>query len=339
MTAAARNQPLLAVENLNVVFRVGTLRVNSVRDVSFTISKRDVVALVGESGSGKSTMGLTLLGLLSSDNSSVAGEVRIQCKNGSELDVVGASDNRLRRLRGNDVAMVFQEPMSSLNPIYRIGTQIVESLRVHRSLSKPAAYAKALELLTALGVPSPEKCLSSYPHQLSGGMRQRVMIAMALSGEPALLVADEPTTALDVTIQAQIIDILKSLQQETHMAILFVSHDLGLVSELASRVMVMYAGQIVEEGPLPEVFRHPKMPYTKALMRSRAHLGAERRRIESIPGNVPNLTHLPNGCSFHPRCPHSVPGLCDTKPPELEPTIEGWQVRCHLWREIEAAEA
>jgi oligopeptide/dipeptide ABC transporter ATP-binding protein len=338
MTGTATTKPLLSVDGLNVVFHTGALHVNSVRDVSFSIAKREVVALVGESGSGKSTMGLTLLGLLS-DNASATGEIRVQCKDGSNLDIVSASNRRLRQLRGNDVAMVFQEPMSSLNPIYRIGEQIVEALRVHRSMSGTTARGKALDLLTALGVPSPEKCLVSYPHQLSGGMRQRVMIAMALSGEPALLVADEPTTALDVTIQAQIIDILKSLQQDSQMAILFVSHDLGLVCEIASRVLVMYAGQIVEEGPLPDVFQQPKMPYTKALMRSRAHLGEEHRRIEAIPGNVPNLAQLPTGCSFHPRCPHSVRGLCDVKPPELEQTGGGWKVRCHLWREIEAAGA
>ena len=223
--------------------------------------------------------------------------------------------------------------------MHSIGYQIVEALRTHRSMSKSQAGAEALELLTRLGVPSPDKCLASYPHQLSGGMRQRVMIAMALAGEPALLVADEPTTALDVTIQAQIVDLLKALEQQTHMAILFVSHDLGLVSQLASRVLVMYAGEIVEEGPLPDVFLRPRMPYTRALMRSRVELGAIRRKIEPIPGNVPNLVELPKGCAFHPRCPHKRPGLCDVDPPVLEPIAERWSVRCHLWREIETAEA
>jgi oligopeptide/dipeptide ABC transporter ATP-binding protein len=229
--------------------------------------------------------------------------------------------------------------MSSLNPIYRIGEQIVESLRVHRRMSARAALQEALRLLTLLGVPSPEQRLQSYPHQLSGGMRQRVMIAMALSGQPALLVADEPTTALDVTIQAQIVDLLKSVQQETAMAILFVTHDLGLVGEIASRVLVMYAGEIVEAGPIEEIFTRPRMPYTRALLASRPHLGAERRKIEAIPGAVPNLTMLPPGCSFHPRCAHAVTGLCDRTAPVLEPVAEGWHVRCLRWREIEGAGA
>jgi oligopeptide/dipeptide ABC transporter ATP-binding protein len=331
--------PLIAVQGLDVVFRAGSSSVHSVRDVSFTIGKSEVVALVGESGSGKSTIGLSLLGLHPSAKAAVKGAIRIRCKHGSDLDIVGASERRLRRLRGNDVAMIFQEPMSSLNPVHRIGLQIMEALRSHQSMPRSEAWARALELLAELGVPSPEKCLVSYPHQLSGGMRQRVMIAMALSGEPALLIADEPTTALDVTIQAQIVDILKALQQRTHMAMLFVSHDLGLVSQVASRVLVMYAGEIVEEGPLPDLFLRPRMPYTRALMRSRAELGAERRKIEPIPGNVPNLARLPQGCAFHPRCPHSVSGMCDVDPPALERADEGWLVRCHRWREIEADKA
>jgi peptide/nickel transport system ATP-binding protein len=331
--------PLITVKDLKVVFDAGALKVNAARDVSFTIGKSEVLALVGESGSGKSTTGLALLGLHPPTKVSVKGAIHIRCKDGSDLEVVGASERRLRRLRGDDIAMIFQEPMSSLNPVQRVGDQIVEALRVHRSIPRPRAWARALELLTELGVPSPAKCLVSYPHQLSGGMRQRVMIAMALSCKPALLIADEPTTALDVTIQAQIVDLLKALQQRTHMAMLFVSHDLGLVNQVASRVLVMYAGQIVEEGPLPGVFLRPRMPYTRALMRARAELGAARRKIEPIPGNVPNLARLPKGCAFHPRCPHSVPGLCDIDPPALESADEGWSVRCHRWREIEAAGA
>jgi oligopeptide/dipeptide ABC transporter ATP-binding protein len=340
MTAATPPAPLITVKDLAVAFRAGAASVSAVRNVSFTIGKSEVVALVGESGSGKSTTGLTLLGLHPPAKASVKGAIRIRCKDGSDLDLVGASERRLRRLRGNDVAMIFQEPMSSLNPVHRIGDQIVEALRTHRPMPRSEAWARALELLTGLGVPSPQKCLASYPHQLSGGMRQRVMIAMALSGEPALLIADEPTTALDVTIQAQIVDLLKALQQRTHMAMLFVSHDLGLVSQLASRVLVMYAGEIVEEGPLPDVFLRPRMPYTRALMRSRVELGAARRKIEPIPGNVPNVLRLPRGCAFHPRCPHGVPGLCDADPPPaLERASDRWSVRCHRWREIEATEA
>jgi oligopeptide/dipeptide ABC transporter ATP-binding protein len=339
MSATALHGPLVRVEALRVVFRAGGLSVAAVRDVSFTIGKSEVLALVGESGSGKSTTGLSLLGLHPSAKVSVTGSIRLRRKDGSDFEIVGAAERQLQALRGNDVAMIFQEPMSSLNPVHSIGYQIVEALRSHRAMPRSRASSEALELLTGLGVPSPEKCLASYPHQLSGGMRQRVMIAMALSGEPALLVADEPTTALDVTIQAQIVDLLKALQQQTHMAILFVSHDLGLVSQLASRVLVMYAGEIVEEGPLPDVFLRPRMPYTQALMRSRVELGAARRKIEPIPGNVPNLVELPKGCAFHPRCPHKRPGLCDAEPLPLERIAERWWVRCHRWREIETAEA
>jgi oligopeptide/dipeptide ABC transporter ATP-binding protein len=334
--SARGDEPLLRAERLGVTFRGGA--VVAARDVSFAIHRREVVALVGESGSGKSTIGLSLLGLLAG-TAAVSGSIRVRRKTGEDFEIVGASDRRMQRLRGNDVAMIFQEPMSSLNPIYRIGEQIVESLRVHRRMSARAARQEALRLLTLLGVPSPEERLQSYPHQLSGGMRQRVMIAMALSGQPALLVADEPTTALDVTIQAQIVDLLKSVQQETAMAILFVTHDLGLVGEIASRVLVMYAGEIVEAGPIEEIFTRPRMPYTRALLASRPHLGAVRRKIEAIPGTVPNLTMLPPGCSFHPRCAYAVTGLCDRTAPVLEPVAEGWHVRCHRWREIEGAGA
>ncbi len=339
MSGAAPNRPLIAVDNLQVAFRAGTLRVNAVRGVSFTIGKSEVLALVGESGSGKSTAGLAMLGLHSPAKVSVTGSVRIRRKDGADFNLVGATERQLQGVRGNDVSMIFQEPMSSLNPVHSIGYQIMEALQIHRAMPRSLAWARATELLTRLGVASPDKCLTSYPHQLSGGMRQRVMIAMALSSEPALLVADEPTTALDVTIQAQIIDLLKALQQRTHMAMLFVSHDLGLVSQIATRVLVMYAGEIVEEGPLPEVFRRPRMPYTRALMRSRVELGAARRKIEPIPGNVPNLIALPKGCAFHPRCPHKLPGLCDVEAAVLERSAEGWSVRCHRWREIEAVEA
>jgi oligopeptide/dipeptide ABC transporter ATP-binding protein len=316
-----RTSPLLVVDDLAVSFGRAPRLVAAARGVSFEIRPHEIVAL---------------LGLLDEGGASVEGSIRLTRKNGVTDDIATLPERRLRQLRGNDVAMIFQEPMSSLNPIYTIGTQIVESLTVHRNLPRRQARVEALHLLTQLGVPSPDKCLVSYPHQLSGGMRQRVMIAMALSGKPALLIADEPTTALDVTIQAQIIDILKALQHETGMAILFVTHDLGLVSEMAERVLVMYAGQIVEEGPVEQVFARPRMPYTQALMRSRPRLGA-RTRIAAIPGSVPNLTALPPGCSFHPRCPHVVPGRCDTAEPPLEEAEPGWKVRCVRWRELDEA--
>ncbi|MCW3474750.1 ABC transporter ATP-binding protein [Limobrevibacterium gyesilva] len=335
MTGITEAAPLLVVDNLVVSFGRAPRSVVAARGVSFEMRRQEVVALVGESGSGKSTTGLALLGLVGDGAASVEGSIRITRKNGMTDDVAALPERRLRQLRGNDVAMIFQEPMSSLNPIYTIGTQIIEALTVHRRMSQREARGEALSLLTQLGVASPEKCLVSYPHQLSGGMRQRVMIAMALSGRPALLIADEPTTALDVTIQAQIIDILKALQHETGMAILFVTHDLGLVSELAERVLVMYAGQIVEEGPVDRVFAQPRMPYTQALMRSRPRLGGKGTKIEAIPGTVPNLAALPQGCSFHPRCPHFLPGRCDATEPPLEVAEPGWKIRCIRWRELE----
>jgi oligopeptide/dipeptide ABC transporter ATP-binding protein len=326
--------PLLSAEHLSVAFQINGHWVDAVRDVSLTIAYQEIVALVGESGSGKSTTGSAMMSILP-ETAQMRGSIRVQRKDKSQLDVVNASERTLRDLRGNDVAMIFQEPMSSLNPVYKIGTQISESLRVHRQFSKRTAFAEAFRLLTALGVPSPAKCLDSYPHQLSGGMRQRVMIAMALSGQPSLLIADEPTTALDVTIQAQIVDLLKTLQRETQMAILFVSHDLGLVRDIASRILVMYAGQIVEEGSVVQVLSKPRMPYTRALMQSRVRLGDTGRKIKPIPGTVPNLASLPPGCSFHPRCPYMAPGVCDVHPPMLEDTGDGARVRCHLWRKIE----
>ena len=336
--SASTEGPLLEAEGLSVTFETKTARIGAVRDVSFAIGRREVVALVGESGSGKSTIGLSILGLLP-EIAATSGRVHLTRKSGERFEIVGASDRRMQQIRGNDVAMIFQEPMSSLNPVHRVGEQIAESLRVHRRISRREAMAEALRLLQLLGVPSPEQRLLAYPHELSGGMRQRVMIAMALSGQPALLVADEPTTALDVTIQAQIVDLLRSVQQETAMSILFVTHDLGLVGEIASRVLVMYAGQIVEEGEVSRIFARPRMPYTKALIASRPHLGGPRRKIAAIPGTVPNLAKLPSGCSFHPRCAFAVPGLCDSEAPPLEVAEEGWRVRCHRWREIEGAAA
>jgi oligopeptide/dipeptide ABC transporter ATP-binding protein len=325
---------LVGVDRLAIAFKIGKRVISAARMVTFDIDQGEVVALVGESGSGKSTTGLAMLGLLERDQTQIAGTVELRRKDGSRIEIVSATDRALRATRGNDVAMIFQEPMSSLNPVYRIGDQIAEALKLHRKLSKAEAWREALRLLTSLGVPSPEACLTYYPHQLSGGMRQRVMIAMALSCDPALLIADEPTTALDVTIQAQIVELLKSLQARNGMAILFITHDLGLVAEIATRILVMYAGQIVEEGPVGDVFANPLMPYTRALLRSRPHFRDTDEKIRPIGGAVPNLAALPTGCSFHPRCEHAVEGLCDVKEPDLEMAHGRRKVRCLRWREI-----
>ncbi len=333
-TGISKDSPILSVEHLFVSFGA-TAPVAVVRDVTFTINKGEVVAIVGESGCGKSTTGLALLGLNPGTGASVDGRIKLERKDGGQVDVVRLRERELQKVRGNDAAMIFQEPMSSLNPLYTIGRQIEEALAVHRRLSAAERADEAFRLVSMLGIPSPEKCLKSYPHQLSGGMRQRVMIAIALSCKPALLIADEPTTALDVTLQAQIVEQLQRLQRETRMSILFVTHDLALVSEIADRALVMYAGQIVEEGPVADLFIRPLMPYTQALMRSRPRLGNFGQKIQAIPGGAPSPAALPPGCAFHRRCAHSVAGLCDVKAPVLETTDDGQhRVRCLRWREL-----
>jgi oligopeptide transport system ATP-binding protein len=279
------------------------------------------------------------MGLLPTDRRTIVhGAIRLTSKSGSVNDVLRLADRERRRVRGNDIAMIFQDPMSSLNPIYSIGSQIVEAVEQHRRVARREAIADALRLLGQLGVPSPDRILASYPHQLSGGMRQRVMIAIALSCRPRALIADEPTTALDVTIQAQILALLKRVQRETAMAVVFITHNLSVVAEVADRIVVMYAGRIVEAGPVREVFKSPRMPYTRSLLRSLPRLGHVPRSgdpLEAIPGNVPSPLALPSGCTFHPRCPHQVAGVCDGLIPGLERCAPNRLVRCARWREID----
>jgi oligopeptide transport system ATP-binding protein len=243
-------------------------------------------------------------------------------------------------VRGNNISMVFQEPMTSLNPVHTIGDQIAEAIVFHRDASRRAALEAAAELLDLVGIPEPRKRLAAYPHQLSGGMRQRAMIAMALACDPSVLIADEPTTALDVTIQAQILDLLRRLQQANGMAIIFITHNLGVVADIADRVMVMYAGRVMEQASVVPLFREPRMPYTMGLLRSvpRLDLAADHNApLQAIPGNVPDPAHLPPGCPFHPRCEHSVTGRCDATLPALEPSGRDHFVRCLRWRELRAA--
>jgi oligopeptide transport system ATP-binding protein len=328
-------EPLLAIDGLTVSF--GARATAVVRDVGFEMRAGEVVALVGESGSGKSTVALSIMGLLDPKESRVAGRIELARKRGGHANLVRLPDSEFRRIRGDDVAMIFQEPMSSLDPIYRIGSQISEALSVHRDLPATERSAEVLRLLRILGVPAPERTAERFPHELSGGMRQRVMIAMAISCQPKLLIADEPTTALDVTIQAQIVDELRSLQRQTGMAILFITHDLGLVAEIADRVLVMYAGRIVESGPVRDVFASPRMPYTAGLMRSRPRIGGRRaggNRISAIPGNPPNPSALPGGCAFHPRCAFANEDQCLVSEPELVTAGPGRHVRCWRWEAI-----
>jgi len=340
---SAGRAPLLEVRELRVGFATPGGTVRAVDGVSFEIGQGETMAIVGESGSGKSTTGLALMGLIErTGTTNISGTVRLHRKGGAPCNVLDLPDRELRGVRGNDIAMIFQEPMSSLNPVYPVGAQIGEAIRLHQRASATETRRRALELLGELGIPNPEKCLTSYPHQLSGGMRQRVMIAIALSCRPNLLIADEPTTALDVTVQAQILDLLAHIQHQTGMAIIFITHNLGVVSVIADRTLVMYAGEVVESLPTPELFTAPRMPYTAALLRSLPRLAAGRAdgaRLSAIPGSVPDARHPPGGCRFHPRCGFRVDGLCETGRPALDQAADGHLVRCHRWREIMAEAA
>lgn len=322
---------LLEIEDLHVAFHTKGAVVRAVNGVSLQIREGETFAVVGESGCGKSTTGLAIMGLAGGETRPVvSGRIALTTKSGRVVDVAKLSERAKRAVRGNEVAMVFQDPMSSLNPVFTIGSQLHEAMR-----GRAGRKRDALRLIEAMGIPNPEQCLASYPHQLSGGMRQRVMIALALAGRPRLLVADEPTTALDVTIQAQILELLARLQAETGMAIMFITHNLGVVAEIAQRVAVMYAGKIVEMGSVASVFAAPVMPYTRALLASLPRLDRlGEGRLEAIPGNVPNAAALPAGCAFHPRCPFAVPGLCDREEPRLERIDAERVVRCVRWPDI-----
>ena len=301
-TTASTNGHLLEVQDLRVSFRTEDGVVQAVDGVSFGIERGEVVAIVGESGSGKSVTAMTLMGLTRGANAQFEGRALFEGK-----DVVAASEEELRRIRGAQIAMVFQDPLSSLDPVYRVGDQIVEQIRVHdKDISKAAAMERAAELMGRVGIPRANDRLRSYPHEFSGGMRQRVMIAMALSCSPKLLIADEPTTALDVTIQAQILDELRKLRAETDAGIILVTHDLGVVADIADRIVVMYAGRVVEQGTLDEIFYDPQHPYTWGLLGSITRIDRDRsQRLPAIPGLPPSLLRPPKGCHFRPRCPHA----------------------------------
>jgi oligopeptide/dipeptide ABC transporter ATP-binding protein len=297
----AQGAPLLSVRDLSVAFHGGRRVVQAVAGVSFSVAPGEALAIVGESGSGKSATALSLTGLTREAGAQLRGSIEFE-----GADLMGASQTQLRQVRGAGIAMVFQDPMSALNPVQRIGSQIAEQVRAHGDISKAQAGERAVAALQAAGVPEPQLHSRSYPHELSGGMRQRAMIAMALSCSPRLLVADEPTTALDVTVQAQILAELRRLQEQTGMAVILVTHDLGVVAGFADRVLVMYAGQIVEQGSVSEIFEDPQHPYTWGLLGSIADMTAERpRRLPAIPGAPPSLQRPPSGCRFHPRCPHA----------------------------------
>jgi peptide/nickel transport system ATP-binding protein len=294
-------EQVLSVSDLRVGFVTEGGRLQAVDGVSFDLSPGEVLAIVGESGSGKSVTAQSIIGLTRSPNSRIEGSVRLH-----DEELLDASESVLQKVRGARIAMVFQDPMTSLNPVYRVGDQIVEAVRAHDRMSEKDAQALAVEMLDSVGIPSPELRASSYPHELSGGQRQRAMIAMALALEPEVLIADEPTTALDVTIQAQILELLKRLNRARSLATLLITHDLGVVAEVADRVLVMYAGRVVEEGTLAEIFYDPQHPYTWGLLGSLARIDQPRpHRLPQIRGAPPSLVDLPPGCSFRPRCPHA----------------------------------
>jgi len=303
-------EPLLNVEDLRVGFVTEGGRVQAVDGVSFELAPGEVLAIVGESGSGKSVTAQTIVGLTRSPNARIEGAARFR-----DTDLLAASDAELRRVRGEEIAMVFQDPMTSLNPVYRLGWQIVEAIQAHRpDTGKREAHERAVEMLEAVGIPNAARRVDDYPHEFSGGMRQRAMIAMALALEPDVLIADEPTTALDVTVQAQILRLLERLNRERGLATILITHDLGVVAEVADRVLVMYAGRVVEQGSLDEIFYDPQHPYTWGLLGSLTRLDRERpARLPQIRGAPPSLLDLPGGCSFGPRCPHEF-GRCAELP-------------------------
>ena len=301
------NEPLLEVRDLNIAFETSRGDVRPVRDAAFSIFPGQTVALVGESGCGKSVTAMSVLRLIPSPPGKVlSGQVMFEGR-----DLLGLSEREMRSVRGGQIAMIFQEPMTSLNPVYSIGDQIVEAVTLHQKVNTKQAYEIAEQSLREVGIADAGRRLHEYPHQMSGGMRQRVMIAMALSCRPKLLIADEPTTALDVTIQAQILELLRKLQRETGMSILLITHDLGVVAENADVVNVMYASRIVESATVEELFDKPQHPYTEGLFRSVPKLGARSERLETIPGTVPNPARFPTGCKFHPRCPRTRAAASD----------------------------
>jgi oligopeptide/dipeptide ABC transporter ATP-binding protein len=319
--------PLLVVQHLSTVFDVPGTPVVAVDDVSFEIRKGETLGLVGESGSGKSVTAFSILQLLQSPGRIAAGRVLFQGR-----DLLSAPENDVRRVRGAGIGLIFQEPMAALNPVMRVGDHIAEALLVHQLANKREARARAIELLRAVRITDPEKRVDDYPHQLSGGMRQRVMIAIALACRPPLVIADEPTTALDVTVQAQILELLRDMKQQFDLSLLLITHDLGVVAETADRVAVMYTGRIVEEGLVRDVFRNPLHPYTRGLMASIPG-GEAGTRLRAIEGAVPSLAALPPGCTFAPRCPNRM-DICTTAVPALVDIEPGHQARCYLHSEL-----
>ena len=328
-------EPLLEVKNLKVQFHTDEGVIEAVRDVSFEIKRGETVAIVGESGCGKSVMARAILRIVPSPGRIVEGQVNyFRAERNIELTALEEKGAEIRAIRGADIAMIFQEPMATFSPVHTIGNQINEAIILHQGIDQASATAQTLDILNRVGMPRPSLIIQRYPHQLSGGMLQRAMIAMALSCQPQLLIADEPTTALDVTTQAQILRLLYDLQQEFNMAILFITHDLSVVSQFADRVEVMYLGEVVESTDVITLFEDPKHPYTRALLNSIPQTGAGRgQRLQSIAGSIPNPLHRPSGCLFHPRCDRFQAGICDVVSPKEIEIDSGHRTRCILYDE------
>ena len=323
-------EPLLTVEGLVTAFQTEEGEIHAVDGVSFSVGKGRTVGLVGESGCGTTVTALSIIQLLPRPAASIlAGQITFEGE-----DLVAASTERLHEVRGDRIGMIFQEPMTALNPVHRIGRQITEALKLHKNLSDAEALAAAVAMLDRVGIPSPEIRVNEYPHQLSGGMRQRVMIAMALICNPALIIADEPTTALDVTIQAQILDLLQEMQDHYQASIIMITHDLGVIAETCDDVLVMYAGRVAEQGSVDEVFNAPRHPSTQGLLASIPRLTTPRKsRLQTIEGMVPALTEMPVGCRFNNRCPHAT-DLCREQYPALDGTPGEHRTACHLWQDL-----
>ena len=326
---------LLSIEDLHVSFPTEDGIVKAVDGVSLTVNSGETVAIVGESGSGKTVTSLSVMGLHKKGSVIIDGSIKIN-DGGTIKDVVSLNPSEVRDIRGRAVAMIFQDPMSSLHPYYKIGNQLAEAFEVHNPGNKKAAKARAIEMLDLVGISEPAQRAEEFPHQFSGGMRQRVMIAMALMNSPRLLIADEPTTALDVTVQAQILSLLDKLKKEFDMGVLLITHDLGVVAQVADRVSVMYAGQLVEEAPVDDLFYTPKAPYTLGLLKSVPRISANNERLKAIPGQPPSLIHLPQGCAFSARCEYrnSSPVDCAVTPVSLHTDSTGHSSRCHIPIEV-----
>jgi peptide/nickel transport system ATP-binding protein/oligopeptide transport system ATP-binding protein len=332
MSTITKTDTIVSVENLKTYFYTEDGVVPAIDGVSFEIRKGETLAIVGESGSGKSVTSLSIMQLIPSPPGRIEdGDIKFH--NESLLD---KSDAEMRKIRGNQISMIFQEPMTSLNPVFKVGDQIMESIILHQKLNKKEATSEVIRLLNLVGIPEPERRINQYPHELSGGMRQRVMIAMALACNPEVLIADEPTTALDVTIQNQILALMKKLKSESNMSIMLITHDLGVVAEMADRVVVMYSGQVVEQGDIYTIFENPKHPYTEGLLRSMPSTEKRTGKLYAIEGVVPNPLNLPKGCRFAPRCEYAT-SLCHEEMPEIESINDDEVVRC--WKYTDRWEA